>query len=211
MSQRIPFLFTLDLHGRRDFGKKINVCLDLLGEQGIPGTFFVVADLKDAERTLKKMEYRTAAKEREIEYAEARFREKYRDFRFDTTDKGFISWEKKRVKLQQELRDMINRRERTLALVEGDHVLARRGMLVLATEEVIETHRDPVRAATDIGEVLLVMRIGGRHMQWGDPSDELVFDVVASPDDRDDVGRTFGESVIGVDDVDIDGFAVGSR
>jgi peptidoglycan/xylan/chitin deacetylase (PgdA/CDA1 family) len=47
MSSRIPFLFTLDLHGRHDLDQKIHTCLDLLGEQGIPGTFFVVARLID--------------------------------------------------------------------------------------------------------------------------------------------------------------------
>ena len=55
----------------------------------------------------------------------------------------------------------------------GDHVLIRKGMLVLATEEVVASHRDVVKAAEELGEVLLVMRIGGRHMDWSDPSREL--------------------------------------
>ena len=50
MNQRIPFLFTLDLHAWKDLDEKINACLDLLGEQRIPGTFFVVARLIDKFR-----------------------------------------------------------------------------------------------------------------------------------------------------------------
>ena len=45
--------------------------------------------------------------------------------------------------------------------------------MVLATQEVIRPYEDAVAAADEIGEVLLVMRIGGRHMQWGEPAGEL--------------------------------------
>ena len=38
---------------------------------------------------------------------------------------------------------------------------------------VVESHKDVTSAADDIGEVLLVMRVGGRHRHWGDPGKEL--------------------------------------
>ena len=51
-------------------------------------------------------------------------------------------------------------------------LLIRREMLVLATDEVLPTHKDPVSAARDLGQVILVLRIGGRHLHWGDPAQE---------------------------------------
>ncbi len=48
---------------------------------------------------------------------------------------------------------------RTRALVSGDHVLIRKGMLVVATQEIVEPHREVVGASEDLGEVLVVMRL----------------------------------------------------
>lgn len=142
----------------------------------------LVADLTKAEKILKQTDQDIAVCEREIEYAEARFRLAHYDFRMDVadpvsnffgTDRSFIRWEKKRRKLDQRLEQLEAKRQRTKALLKGDHVLVRQGMLVVATEEVVEPHRDVEDAADDLGEVLLVMRIGGRHMHWGDPRREL--------------------------------------
>ena len=53
----------------------------------------------------------------------------------------------------------------------GDHVLIREGMLTLATQEIAEPHEDVVESTEDLGEIMLIMRLGGRHMQWGaDPN-----------------------------------------
>lgn len=143
---------------------------------------FVVADTEDADKRLRKTEVNIAAAEREIEYAEARFREAYYDFRTDVTDswanfwgtdRKFIRWEKKRQRAQQDLDKLIALRQRTKSLINADHVLIREGMLVLATQELVRPYEDVVESAEDIGEVLLVMRIGGRHMQWGEPAGEL--------------------------------------
>lgn len=143
---------------------------------------FVVADLAKADRLLQKTEVEIAAAEREIEYAEARFREAYYDFRTDVsdssanfwgTDRKFIRWEKKRQRAQQNLDKLIALRQRTQSLIKADHVIIRDGMLVVATQEVVRPYRDVVGASQDIGEVLLVMRLGGRHMQWGEPPGEL--------------------------------------
>jgi len=143
---------------------------------------FFVADLEKAEYILDRTTEEIAVAEREIEYADARFRQAYFDFRigvsdpsanFWGTDREFIDWERKRQQLEQRLTSLEERAQRTKALLDGDHVLARRGMLVLATEEIVEPHRDVVSASEELGEVLVVMRVGGRHMDWGNPRGEL--------------------------------------
>lgn len=143
---------------------------------------FFVADLEDAEELLRETEQDLAVIEREREYADARFNLAHLDFQMDVgdsmsrfwrTDRKFIKWEKKRQELRQEQEELEARLSRIQAILDSDHVLTRRGMLVLATEEVVLVHRDVVDAAEDFGEVLVVMRIGGRHQQWGDPRREL--------------------------------------
>ncbi len=143
---------------------------------------FFVADLKAAEKRRDDLVRDLKVMERKMEYADARFREAYWDYRMDVsdpvknffgTDKQFISWEKERQGLQIKYQAMQKRLQRTEALLKGDHVLIRRGMLALATEEIVKPYRDPQSAADSIGEVLLVMRLGGRHMQWGDARHEL--------------------------------------
>jgi hypothetical protein len=143
---------------------------------------FVVADLEKAEKLLKQTEVDLAAADREIEYTEARFREAYYSFRSDVTDpvanffgtdRSFIRWEKKRQEVQQKHDKLVQLRQRTEALLKGARVQVGNQMLVLATQEVVRPHRDAVHAAEHIGEVVLVMRIGGRHMKWGDPRAEL--------------------------------------
>ncbi len=142
----------------------------------------VVADLEKAEKCRKDLEQDVAVYERKQEYADARFRNAYLDFQMDVddpvsnmfgTDKKFIKWEEERREADQELKERQDKLRRTKALLRSDHVLTRKGQLVLATEEVIEPHRDAVKAAEDIGEVLVVMRLGGRHMHWGNPAQEV--------------------------------------
>ncbi|UCD27271.1 MAG: hypothetical protein JSV03_09060 [Planctomycetota bacterium] len=143
---------------------------------------FFVADLEDAYENRDKLEREIAACEREMEYAETRFRNAYMDYKAEAddpvanfwgTDREFIRWEKKRRKLDQKLARLQAEYKRTRALLSGDHVLIRKGMLVLTTEEIVEPYTDVVKAADDLGEVLLVMRIGGRHMHKGDPRREM--------------------------------------
>ncbi len=143
---------------------------------------FFVADLERAACTRDATLRDLKVVERKMEYAEARFRNAYMDFRVDVhdpganfwgTDKRFIDWERRRQELGLEYQALQDRLKRVQALLRGDHVLIRKGMLVLATEEVVASHRDVVKAAEELGEVLLVMRIGGRHMHWSDPSREL--------------------------------------
>jgi hypothetical protein len=142
---------------------------------------FFVADLEEAEDRMSRTQVKIAELEREIEYADARFRYAYLDFLADVadhdkcgwpnlcaSDREFIEWEKKRQRLEQDLHSAQAKLERTRSLLRGDRVLTRRGMMVLATDEVIEHHDDPVDMADDLGEVLVVMRLGGRHFHWGD-------------------------------------------
>ncbi len=140
-----------------------------------------VADLEKASAVKDLTEQDIAVLEREIEYADARFRDAYLDSKVEVTDfwsnltgsdRKHIKWERRRIELQQELAAKEALLDRVNALLRFDHVLTRKGMLVVATEEVVATHMDPEEAAEELGEVLLVLRIGGRHMHWGDPSVE---------------------------------------
>ncbi|GMU20703.1 MAG: hypothetical protein AMXMBFR13_07990 [Phycisphaerae bacterium] len=143
---------------------------------------FFVADLKLVEHEIRETEQDVAVYERKLEYAEARFRNAYLDFRVDVTDKmanfwrtdrKFIAWQEERVELAQKLERLERKLTRLRTLLSGDTVLVRRGMLVLATEEVIEPYDDPEETSDELGEVLVVMRLGGRHMHWGEPGREL--------------------------------------
>ena len=147
---------------------------------------FFVADLEKAAQLRDRLIRDLKVMERKMEYAEARFREAYRNFRVDVTDptanflgtdKEYIRWEKERQELSTRYDKMHKQLKRAQALLKGDTVLIRKGMLALATEEIVEPYREVEDAAERVGEVMLVMRIGGRHMQWGDPRHELVSSV----------------------------------
>lgn len=155
--------------------------LERLKQGDVIEKVFFIADLERARKQRDLIDQEIAVCEREIEYADDRFRLAYLDSKLDITDslanllgtdREHIRWERRRIALHQKLIRLQELRDRTHALLKGDRVLTRKGMLVLATEQVIESHRDPVRAADDLGEVILVMRIGGRHMHWGDPRSE---------------------------------------
>ncbi len=144
---------------------------------------FVVADLECAKHKLADAQVELAVAERELQYAQARFRDAYYNFRLDVsdpaanfwgTDREFIKWEAEQQRRKQRIEDLEAKIARLTALLAADRVCVREGMMVVATEQIVECHRDPVDAADEIGEVLLVMRLGGRHMHWGDPRKELV-------------------------------------
>lgn len=157
--------------------------LDRLAAGDVVEKVFVVADLEDADKRLKATQIKIAETEREIEYADAKFRYAYLDFRMEagddncplfSKDRKFIAWEKRRQELQQELDELNARLKRTQSLLRGDHVLIRKGMMVVATEEIVKPHRDVVEASDRLGEIMLVMRVGGRHRHWGDPAQAQV-------------------------------------
>jgi hypothetical protein len=141
-----------------------------------------VANLEEAEEELAETKKEIAVYEHKIEYANKRFQVEYRDYltevgdpvaNFLGTDRDHIGWEEERQEYMHHLAELEDKLDRLQALLDGDHVLARKGMLVLASQEVVEPHTDVVEAAEELGEVMLVMRIGGRHMHWGDPRQEM--------------------------------------
>ncbi len=152
-------------------------------EQGdVVEKVFVVADLEEAKEELGEAQVDLAVAERKLQYDEARFREAFYDFKLDVTDpvanfwgtdRKFIKWEAKRQEEQQRISAIEAKIDRLNALLRGDQVLVRKGMLVVATQAIVETHEDPVKASNRIGDVMVVMRLGGRHMHWGDPRSEL--------------------------------------
>jgi len=142
-----------------------------------------VADLEKAARQLAETKKNIAVYEHKIEYANKRFQLEYRKYLTEVgnpvagllgSDRAHLHWEAKRQEYMQELSLLESKLDRLQALLDGDHVMVRKGMLALATEEVVAPHQDAVRAAEELGEVLLVMRIGGRHMHWGDPKQEIM-------------------------------------
>lgn len=156
--------------------------LERLKQGDVIEKVFFVADLTEVEERLAETEVEIAVCEREIELAEVRFRNAYMDFhaksydswdRLTQKDKAFIRREADLQEARQELDGLLATRSQLRTLLEADHVLARSGMLVLATEEVVPSHKNVVDSAKELGDVLLVMRIGGRHMQWGAAAGEL--------------------------------------
>lgn len=168
-------------------GERVRVAIDetdlmRLKQGDVIEKVFVVANLEKASKASAAAKEDLIVLDRKLEYAEARFRNAYTDFylasddpwaRLFGTDRAFIGWEKERLELQQKIEKTQVRLKRAQALLDGDRVIIRKGMLALATEEIVKPYRDPVDAADDIGEVLLVMRLGGRHMEWGQPAREL--------------------------------------
>lgn len=144
---------------------------------------FVVADLQKANQRVKEYKQRLVVLDRELEYAEARFRDAYSNWRlvsddamarFFGEDREFICWEKKRLEVRDRIAETQAALKRAQALLSGDRVLIRKGMLAVATEEVVKPYKDVVHSADDLGEVMVVMRIGGRHMQWGPLPEESI-------------------------------------
>lgn len=138
---------------------------------------FLLADLHKADKAVREKKRQLAVLDRELEYAEGRFRDAYSNWRLASDDpmgrlfgedREFICWERKRLEIKDKIADTQAELRRAQAVLAGDHVLIRDRMLVVATEEVVKPYKRVTRASDDIGDILLVMRIGGRHMQWGE-------------------------------------------
>jgi hypothetical protein len=141
-----------------------------------------VADLEAVEHELAETRKEIALYELKLDYANKRFQIAYREYiaqvydelaNWTKSDREHYEWEEERQECMLALERLGAKLQRLENLLGGDHVLARRGMMVLATEEVVTPHRDPVDAAADLGEILVVMRLGGRHMHWGEPRTEM--------------------------------------
>lgn len=132
-----------------------------------------IADLEELEKKKDAIEIKLTELRAEKRRLQALLNEAQLEWLENPHERGFIRYEKeiKKVELQMEkLEDLKGRIE---VLLRADNVLIRREMLVLATDEVLPVHTDPVRAASELGDVVLVMKLGGRHMHWGRPAEEL--------------------------------------
>ncbi len=122
----------------------------------------------------------------DVRYSRARQKALYRDpdmniedriahEKFDTwgTEEPFIVLSRKRQALEREReslllakRDLEEERDRRNALLRSMRIVHRDGALVLATPDLKLPFRDAVEQASDLGEVVAVLRIGGRHQYW---------------------------------------------
>ncbi len=97
--------------------------------------------------------------------------------RFDLfgIEESFITVSKKRQALAAEREELLlernrleNERARRNALLRSLKIIHRDGALVLATPDLQLPYRDSVAQASDLGEIVAVVRIGGRHQYWAE-------------------------------------------
>jgi len=131
-----------------------------------------LADLQRAKERLDQVNAETVVLDREIERINKLYREARYDWLENPRSRKFIDLEAKRQVLQQKIEKLEETRTRLQALLDADRVLTRRHMLVLATDEILPAHEDPIAAAEELGQVVLVMRVGGRHLHWGNSVQE---------------------------------------
>ncbi|MEE9294466.1 MAG: hypothetical protein V3W34_05820 [Phycisphaerae bacterium] len=74
--------------------------------------------------------------------------------------------QRERESLMLERRNLEAQRDRRNALLRSMKIVHRAGALVLATPDLKLPFRDSVEQASELGEVLAVVRIGGRHQYW---------------------------------------------
>ncbi|MFQ5479623.1 MAG: hypothetical protein ACE5E4_13520, partial [Candidatus Binatia bacterium] len=95
--------------------------------------------------------------------------------RFDVwgIEETFITLARKRKELERERESLMLEREalekersRRNALLRSMRIVHRSGALVLATPDLKLPFHDAVQQASELGEVLAVVRVGGRHQYW---------------------------------------------
>ncbi len=113
--------------------------------------------------------------------ADVNIEDKVAHDRFDRwgVEESFITLARKRKALERERESLMlvrteleDQRSRRHALLRSMRIVHRSGALVLATPDLKMPFRDSIEQAADLGEVLAVVRIGGRHQYWA--WDELV-------------------------------------
>lgn len=96
--------------------------------------------------------------------------------RFDVwgIEEAFIGIAKKRQELQHEMAALTQNRTRLQderarrnALLRSVEIINRSGAMVLASPDLALPFHDVVEQVSDLGEVVAVLRIGGRHQWWG--------------------------------------------
>jgi len=131
-----------------------------------------IADLKKAKKKIDDLEVDLVKLKAERQRLQGLLNEAQLEWMENPSSKRFIGLRAELTELDQKMRDKEDRRDRLEALCRADNVLIRREMLVLATDELLPKHEDPVDSARKLGQVVLIMRIGGRHMHWGLPAQE---------------------------------------
>lgn len=131
-----------------------------------------LADLQDAKERLDTIVGQLVVMDRKMERINKLYRQAKYDFLENPKSERFIKYEQQRQELRQKMDGLEQTKRRLSALLDADQVLTRREMLVLATDEILPAHVDPVAAAEELGHVVLVMRVGGRHLHWADATGE---------------------------------------
>lgn len=134
-----------------------------------------IADLKKIKCCLDKLEVEYVCMRGNQQRLRALLCEAKLDWLENPCDDDFIKIQCELKKLELMMDENRAKAARYQALLNANNVLIRREMMVLATDEVLPPHEDPVEAASYLGQVVLVMRVGGRHLQWGcEPSEATV-------------------------------------
>lgn len=129
-----------------------------------------IADMKKARRKLDELEVDYVCMSGKQQRLRALLAEAQLDAIDDPGSKKFIRIQCDLKELDQKMQRNRDEATRLQALLNADKVLLRRGMMVLATDEVLPANEDPVAAARQLGQVVMVMHIGGRHLHWGNPA-----------------------------------------
>lgn len=125
-----------------------------------------VADLSKVKKEVRQLRTGLVVKERELERLDRLYREARLIWIQEPESRKFIEYEAQRQDLRQTIDDMDDRLRRLERLLRVDNVLIRREMMVLASEEFLDSHEDPITSASEIGQVVMVLRVGARHQRW---------------------------------------------
>jgi hypothetical protein len=126
-----------------------------------------IADLKKISQALDKLEVCYVALKGEQQRLRACLNEAKLDWLENPCSDDFIALECKLKKIEQKIDANRAQAARYSAVLRADKVLTRQSMMIMATDEILPPYEDPIVAANEIGDVVLVMRIGGRHLHWG--------------------------------------------
>jgi hypothetical protein len=133
-----------------------------------------IADLKKIKCVYDKLEVEYVCLAGKHEQLRRLFSESKLNWLEDPCCDAFIEYQCKLKKVEQQIDENRAKAARYKALLDANNVLIRRDMMVLATDEVLPPHEDPVVSASELGQVVLVMHVGGRHLQWGCETYEVV-------------------------------------
>jgi len=131
-----------------------------------------IADLKKLEAEHRNLEVEYTCLKGKQQRLSGLLNEAKLDWLENPKDKKFIELQCDLKKIEQSIDRNRDRAARIEALLRADNVLIRRNMMVIATDEILPVHEDPVAAAGKLGQVVMVMHLGGRHLQWGNAAQE---------------------------------------